>query len=119
MASVIGIPPCRFLADYVESVRRAGGDPHVFDIAAESPADAISSVNGLLLPGGADVDPVWYGEERHPATKLAETGRDAFEIDIARRALEANLPTLAVCRGPSPRRLRGSRKATSAVSSRT
>ena len=99
MPTVIGISPCRLLADYVESVRRAGGEPHVFDIATESPAEVMSSINGLLLTGGADIDPAWYGEERTPATKLAEAGRDAFEIDIARRALAANLPALAVCRG--------------------
>jgi putative glutamine amidotransferase len=99
MASVIGISPCRSLTDYVESVRRAGGEPHVFDTATESPAEVISSIHGLLLTGGADIDPAWYGEERTPATKLAEAGRDAFEIDIARRALAANLPALAICRG--------------------
>jgi putative glutamine amidotransferase len=99
MPPVIGISPCRLLADYVESVRRAGGEPHVFDTATKSPADVMSSIDGLLLPGGADIDPTFYGEERTPAIKPAEAGRDAFEIDIARRAVAANLPTLAVCRG--------------------
>ena len=99
MSSVIGISPCRLLADYVESVRRAGGEPRVLDIAAETPAQVMAAVNGLLLPGGADIDPAWYGEEPSATIRLAEAGRDQFEIDLARLALAANLPTLAVCRG--------------------
>jgi len=99
MPSVIGISPCRLLADYVESVRRAGGEPRVLDIAAEPPAQVMTAINGLLLPGGADIDPAWYGEEPSATIRLAEAGRDQFEIDLARLALAANLPTLAVCRG--------------------
>ena len=99
MPSVIGISPCRLLADYVESVRRAGGEPRVLDIAAETPAQVMATIDGLLLPGGADIDPAWYGEEPSATIRLAEEGRDQFEIDLARLALAANLPTLAVCRG--------------------
>ena len=99
MPPVIGISPCRLLADYVESVRRAGGEPRVFDIAAESPAQAVLTLDGLLLTGGADIDPARYGAEAHPATRLAEPGRDAFEIEIAERALDRNLPLLSICRG--------------------
>jgi putative glutamine amidotransferase len=45
------------------------------------------------------VDPVFYGQERHPSVHDAEPGRDEFEIDLARRAMEADLPVLAICRG--------------------
>ena len=53
----------------------------------------------MLLTGGGDVDPALYGEAPHGTLDRAEAGRDAFEIDLVRRALEANLPVLAICRG--------------------
>ena len=45
------------------------------------------------------MDPVFYGQERHPTVDDAEPGRDEFEIDLARRAMETDLPVLAICRG--------------------
>jgi putative glutamine amidotransferase len=65
----------------------------------ESARAILKDVDGVLLTGGGDVDPVFYGAERHPAVDDAEPGRDEFEIDLARRALDANLPLLAICRG--------------------
>jgi putative glutamine amidotransferase len=56
-------------------------------------------LDGVLLTGGGDVDPVLYGEDRHPTISDAEPGRDEFEIDLARRAMDANIPLLAICRG--------------------
>jgi putative glutamine amidotransferase len=53
----------------------------------------------VLLTGGGDVDPVFYGEDRHPLTDDAEPGRDEFEIDLARRAITEDVPLLAICRG--------------------
>ena len=43
--------------------------------------------------------PALYGEAAHAAFSAAETGRDDYELELARRALEANLPLLAICRG--------------------
>jgi putative glutamine amidotransferase len=59
----------------------------------------VSEIDGLVLTGGGDVDPVFYREERHPSVEDAEPGRDEFELDLARRAMEADLPLLAICRG--------------------
>ena len=66
---------------------------------SESRAKLLNEIHGLLLTGGGDVDPALYGEDRHPATDDAEPGRDEFEIDLARRAMDADLPVLAICRG--------------------
>ena len=66
---------------------------------SESPRKLLSELDGVLLTGGGDVDPVLYGEDRHPTAEDAEPGRDEFEIDLARRAVEADLPLLAICRG--------------------
>lgn len=95
---IIAITQNRKLADYEEAVRRAGGEPRV--VSPDDPVDAtLASADGVLLTGGEDVDPSLYGEDRHPTTKDAESGRDAFEIALARRAVERDVPLLAICRG--------------------
>ena len=96
---VIAVAPCSKLPDYEEAVRRAGGEPRVLDAAADSPATVIGAVDGLLLTGGGDVDPALYHATPHPSVRPAEPGRDAYEIDLVRRALDANLPVFAICRG--------------------
>jgi gamma-glutamyl-gamma-aminobutyrate hydrolase PuuD len=72
MTPRIGITHCAHLADYVEAVRRAGGEPHVIEPAAAAPARVLDTIDGLLLTGGADVDPAHYGEARHPSVEDAE-----------------------------------------------
>src|SRR5689334_10278568 len=97
--AVIAISPCSKLADYEESVRRAGGEVRVLNAATDSPADAIASANGLLLTGGGDVQPALYGAATHPTFDPAEPGRDAYEIELVQRALEKDIPIFAICRG--------------------
>jgi putative glutamine amidotransferase len=96
---VIAIAKCSKLHDYEESVRRAGGEPWVLDLAADRPADVVARAAGILLTGGGDVDPSRYGEAPHPTFAAAEPGRDAYEMELVRRALEADLPLFAICRG--------------------
>src|ERR1700745_625570 len=96
---IIAVTPNRKLPDYEESVRRAGGTPRVLDLASDSPADVVASIDALLLTGGGDVLPSLYGAVQHPAFDAAEPGRDEYEIELVRRALEADLPVLAICRG--------------------
>lgn len=96
---VIAIAPCEKLHDYEEAVRRAGGDVRVLDRAIDRPADVIREVDGLLLSGGGDVLPSIYGEAAHQKFSAAEPGRDDYELELARRAVEADLPLLAICRG--------------------
>jgi len=95
----IAIAPCRKMPDYVKSVILAGGDPWELS-CADGPAEAaVSSCAGLLLPGGADVDPGRYGEARHPSVTDVDVARDEYEIALVRAALAADLPVLAICRG--------------------
>ena len=98
MKPTIGITNCSRVDDYVASVEQAGGRARVLEVS-QSPRALVNELDGLLLSGGGDVDPVLYGEERHPSVDEAEPGRDEFEIDLARRAMDANLPMLAICRG--------------------
>lgn len=95
----IAIAPCSKLPDYEESVRRAGGDPWVLDPSLDRPEDVMRSATGLLLAGGGDVLPRIYGAATHPSYSAAEAGRDEYEIELARRALELHLPLFAICRG--------------------
>jgi len=96
---LIAIAPCSKQHDYEEAVRRAGGEVRILNYETDSPEAVVSEVDGILLPGGDDVQPSLYGAEAHPAFEAAEPGRDAFEIELARRAADANVPLFAICRG--------------------
>jgi putative glutamine amidotransferase len=96
---VIAFAPGSALHDYEESIRRAGGEPRILDAKVDKPADVVASAAGILLPGGGDVLPSIYGEAAHQTFSAAESGRDEYEIELVRRALEADVPIFAICRG--------------------
>ena len=56
-------------------------------------------IDGLVLTGGADIDPAFYGQEAHAETVDTVPERDAFEIALVRAAIERDLPVLGICRG--------------------
>ncbi len=94
----IAIAPCRQMADYVESIRRAGAEVVELTLA-EAPESVVGRVDAVLLTGGGDINPTLYGAAAHATFEAAEPGRDAFEIALVRAALAADLPVLAICRG--------------------
>jgi len=87
---------------YVRAIARAGGRPLLL---APTPADLadpsalLDLLDGVLVTGGADVDPAAYGEQPHAETATAPPDRDAFELLLVRAAAERDLPCLGVCRG--------------------
>lgn len=90
------------LRTYVEALIGAGALPVIIPLGlAEDDRRALAArLDGLLLPGGGDIDPALYGEDPHP--KLADDVdplRDALEIALIRDAADTGLPLLAVCRG--------------------
>jgi len=90
----------RLREDYVRSVETSGGLPLV--LAPGRPEDApdlLDHVSGLLLTGGADIDPSLYGETPHPKLGAVFRERDVFELALCREALRRDLPLLAICRG--------------------
>ena len=95
---VIGVSRCSKLDDYVASVERSGARVRVLEVS-ESPRTVLGVIDGVLLTGGGDFDPAFYGEARHESIQDAEPGRDEFELDLARRAMEGDVPVLAICRG--------------------
>ena len=98
MTPIIGITRCSKLEDYVASIEQTGARVRVLEVS-ESPGKVLGEVHGVLLTGGGDVDPVFYGEDRHQSVEDAEPGRDEFELDLARRAMTSDTPVLAICRG--------------------
>jgi putative glutamine amidotransferase len=87
---------------YVEAVQRAGGLAVLLppdDLLAAAPDEVLDLLDGLVLAGGADVDPASYGATPHAETLDTDPVRDGFEIALARGALERDLPLLAICRG--------------------
>ena len=83
---------------YSDMVIAAGGIPVVLPSRVEVTA-AVDRIDGLVLSGGADVDPEFYGAPRDPRTGAPRRERDAAEIAMVRRALERGIPVLGVCRG--------------------
>jgi putative glutamine amidotransferase len=96
---LIAIARCGKTQDYIESVRLAGGEPLVVDRATDDAEAVVRKAAGLLLTGGDDVRPALYGATAHPAFEAADAGRDEYEIELVARALAADLPILAICRG--------------------
>lgn len=97
--ALIAVSQNRRVADYLESVRRAGGDPVEVADSHDAPEAIVARVRGVMLTGGGDVDPALYGETPHETYEASESGRDAFEIALARAAIAADKPLLAICRG--------------------
>jgi putative glutamine amidotransferase len=63
--------------------------------------NAIDSIDGLVLTGGGDIDPAFYGAgaDYHNMPKLFKTDRDKFEIDAFQKAQKNHIPVLGICRG--------------------
>src|ERR671934_960867 len=85
---------------YVRAVQRAGALAVLLPPdEGVDPDEVLELIDGLLLVGGGDVDPASYGAEPHPTTSGAVPERDDFELALARRALELDVPLLGICRG--------------------
>jgi putative glutamine amidotransferase len=89
---------------YADAVGAAGGvalllpPSRTEDLDAAATA-ALDGVHGLVLAGGADVDPARYGAVRDRHTGPARPDRDAWEMALTRAALQRAIPILAICRG--------------------
>ena len=89
-------------ATYAASIERAGGVPVLLPPTtpyAGSARAVVARLDGLIISGGADVDPARYGEAAHPATGAPRTDRDDWELALLDAAEERALATLGVCRG--------------------
>ncbi|NKQ54155.1 gamma-glutamyl-gamma-aminobutyrate hydrolase family protein [Amycolatopsis sp. K13G38] len=82
---------------YVDCVVKAGGVPVLLPSVGRD-TSALSAVDGLVIAGGADVDPARYGQQAHETT-VSRPERDGFEFALIRDALDRGLAVLGVCRG--------------------
>ncbi|QRP44464.1 gamma-glutamyl-gamma-aminobutyrate hydrolase family protein [Amycolatopsis sp. FDAARGOS 1241] len=83
---------------YADCVVAAGGIPVLLPPVTDAYASLVDRVDGLVLTGGADVEPHRYGAEPHAATYM-RPDRDAFEFGLFEAARAADKPVLGVCRG--------------------
>ncbi|MGY1527532.1 gamma-glutamyl-gamma-aminobutyrate hydrolase family protein [Streptomyces sp. MN3] len=87
-------------AGYPRLVQRAGGLAAMLPPdASEHAAAAVARLDGLVIAGGPDVEPVHYGAEPDPRTGPPARARDAWELALIRAALERGVPLLGICRG--------------------
>ncbi|HEX2705248.1 MAG TPA: gamma-glutamyl-gamma-aminobutyrate hydrolase family protein [Candidatus Lustribacter sp.] len=88
---------------YVAHVESAGGVallvPPRVGASAAVVAAVLGSLDGLVIAGGADVDPARYGADRHPSVEPSRADRDSMELALVRGAVARDLPLLGICRG--------------------
>lgn len=86
------------LVDYVDAVIASGGLPVHLPMSV-SPHEFVGRIDGLVLSGGADIDPKRYDAAPDPDLGAVEPERDEFELSLAELAIETELPTVGICRG--------------------
>ncbi|MEU2390022.1 gamma-glutamyl-gamma-aminobutyrate hydrolase family protein [Streptomyces sp. NPDC007369] len=94
------VPTSLVPSGYYELVQAAGGAAVL--LPPDEPgtaAEVLSRVDGLVVAGGPDLDPVRYGAARDPRTGPPATRRDEWELALVEAALDAGRPVLGICRG--------------------
>jgi putative glutamine amidotransferase len=86
---------------YVEAVTEAGGVPVVLPpvVGPQAAKALLEGLDGLLLSGGSDLDPGYYGERPIPELDVTIPERDAFEMALLQLALRRRVPVFGICRG--------------------
>ena len=93
-----GVATCP--STYIDAIVEAGGKPVLIPLMPEEAAEEmLSVVDGLVFPGGVDVDPMRFGERPIPQLGRINPLLDEMEIPLARKALAMNMPLLGICRG--------------------
>jgi putative glutamine amidotransferase len=87
---------------YIEAIQRAGGLAVMIPPDGrfeDEPDELLDLLDGLILAGGNDIDPAYYGADLHPETRSLVPERDRAELALATRAVERDMPVLGICRG--------------------
>jgi putative glutamine amidotransferase len=93
-----------YYASYLHAVAAAGGEVVTFEATPGGPTPEraramLDDVDGLLVPGGWDVDPPRYGEPRAVEIPEVDAPLDLTEIALIRAAVDQHVPILGICRG--------------------
>lgn len=107
MHSIDGIPeglPSSWMMNqrYIHAVGETGGAPVMIPLLEDDEPTlraVYESLDGILLPGGVDMDPHAFGEIRSPLLGRTDSARDAVELTLTRWAIEDRKPLLGLCRG--------------------
>src|SRR6185437_7825821 len=91
-------PATLMVQTYVDLMTEAGGVPVLLPPQA-GVSEIVPRLDGLLLPGGGDLDPALYAASPHPETGRLNPRRDAAEVELAGAAIRTGLPVLGICRG--------------------
>ncbi|SDM69715.1 putative glutamine amidotransferase [Fictibacillus solisalsi] len=85
---------------YSKAIIKAGGLPILLpSVDREAAYKSLALCDGLLLPGGDDIDPFFFGEEPVQSLGKVNPQQDDYEIGVLNEALEQNKPVLGICRG--------------------
>lgn len=87
--------------EYNRSVQRTGAVPVILPPAGDEQTLALmlSRVDGLILPGGLDIDAHYFNQKMHPACRASDPELDTFQICLVHLAVELKMPVLGICRG--------------------
>jgi len=94
----IAVEYLRIKRQYVDAILKSGGVPMLLP-PADNPHIYAEKVDGLLIPGGDDLDPSYYNEERLPEVKLVSKERSGFEIALLKEMVKLRKPVLGICYG--------------------
>ncbi|MER2105721.1 MAG: gamma-glutamyl-gamma-aminobutyrate hydrolase family protein [Solibacillus sp.] len=87
-------------ASYIDSIEQAGGIPICLPfLTKEEQGEVLAKLDGLLVIGGHDVNPLFYGQQPHEKLGAVVTKRDESDLALIKHALQLDLPMLAICRG--------------------
>ena len=106
MSPIIGIV-CKTettIENYADAIVEFGGEPRVLVSRPGRVPNGIPEIDGLLLPGGGDLDPRHYDEPRYHVKGISKIrgvsqSRDALELDLCQKTLETDIPVFGICRG--------------------
>lgn len=94
-----GLPYFGLNRQYVDVLKTAGADVVLLPAGLDAAEAVLERLEGVVFPGGLDVDPSYYGEAPRPALGSVNAELDALEAPLARAAIENGLPVLGICRG--------------------
>ncbi len=96
-----GLPLYIMNQTYIRTLEKLGGLPVMIPLqmSEETLRGTFERLDGIFLPGGEDVDPANYGEDRHPQLGAVDKERDRTELLLTRWALAEGMPILGICRG--------------------
>lgn len=92
---------CSIQETYIQAVLDAGGAPLLLPVLTDIQAlsDLIDRIDGLLMTGGADINPLYFGEEPIPQLGAIDSRLDQFDLTLIRLAADRAIPIMGVCRG--------------------